>query len=284
MLYLIFSIICSVTVGVIFKIVKRYLVHITQIIFWNYACAIMLCYLVFTPDLSTVDSSAPWHIYLPLAILLPSVFLFLAASIKYMGIVKTDAAQRLSLIIPILASYFIFAENFNILKIIGLLIGFPAILLILSKKDSMQGNRWIFPVIVLLGFGIIDVLFKQIAIAAVLPFTTSLLIIFCGALIISLLVLVKELVLNSKKLKAVNFLFGLLVGAFNFGNILFYLQAHKAYASNPSTVFASMNIGVIVVGSLAGILLFKEKMSILNYAGLILAVAAILFITLSQVY
>ncbi|WP_159801997.1 DMT family transporter [Flavobacterium sp. MK4S-17] len=284
MLYLIFSIICSVTVGVIFKIVKRYPVHITQIIFWNYACAIMLCYLVFAPDLSTVDSSAPWHIYLPLAIMLPSVFLFLAASIKYMGIVKTDAAQRLSLIIPILASYFIFAENFNILKIIGLLIGFPAILLILSKKDSMQGNRWVFPVVVLLGFGIIDVLFKQIAIAAVLPFTTSLLIIFCGALIISLLVLVKELVLNSKKLKAVNFLFGLLVGAFNFGNILFYLQAHKAYASNPSTVFASMNIGVIVVGSLAGILLFKEKMSILNYAGLILAVAAILFITLSQVY
>jgi hypothetical protein len=33
-----------------------------------------------------------------------------------------------------------------------------------------------------------------------------------------------------------------LVGAFNFGNILFYLKAHQAFADNPSTVFAAMNM------------------------------------------
>jgi hypothetical protein len=31
---------------------------------------------------------------------------------------------------------------------------------------------------------------------------------------------------------AINILFGL-VGAFNFGNILFYLKAHQAFADNP---------------------------------------------------
>jgi hypothetical protein len=45
---------------------------------------------------------------------------------------------------------------------------------------------------------------------------------------------------------------------FNFGNILFYLKAHQAFADNPSTVFAAMNMGVIILGSL-GILVFKEK-------------------------
>jgi hypothetical protein len=43
---------------------------------------------------------------------------------------------------------------------------------------------------------------------------------------------------------------GGLVGAFNFGNILFYLKAHQAFADNPSTVFAAMNMGVIILGSL----------------------------------
>ena len=52
---------------------------------------------------------------------------------------------------------------------------------------------------------------------------------------------------------------GLILGLLNFGNILFYLKAHKALAENPSTVFAGMNMGVIILGSLAGILIFKEK-------------------------
>jgi hypothetical protein len=50
-----------------------------------------------------------------------------------MGIVKTDAAQRLSLFIP-LCSLAYFNENFNLLKITAFLIGFPALLLILSKR------------------------------------------------------------------------------------------------------------------------------------------------------
>ena len=71
---------------------------------------------------------------------------------------------------------------------------------------------------------------------------------------------------------------------FNFFNILFYLKAHRAMADNPSTVFAAMNIGVIILGSLVGIFIFKEKLNKLNYWGLSLALAAILLITLSQKY
>ena len=85
-------------------------------------------------------------------------------------------------------------------------------------------------------------------------------------------------------LSVINFAFGTLIGIFNFGNILFYLQAHKAFAENPSTVFAAMNMGVIVLGGLVGILIFKEKVTKKNYAGLFLALAAIFFITISQIY
>jgi hypothetical protein len=61
------------------------------------------------------------------------------------------------------------------------------------------------------------------------------------------------------RLRAINILFGGLVGAFNFGNILFYLKAHQAFADNPSTVFAAMNMGVIILGSFIEFFLKKNE-------------------------
>ncbi|MGV3459046.1 MAG: EamA/RhaT family transporter [Flavobacterium sp.] len=282
MLYLILSIICSVSVGVIFKIARKRDVAIAQIVAFNYITAICLCYIIYRPQLPVIDSSLPWHIYIPLTVLLPSIFLFLALSIKHMGIVKTDAAQRMSLFIPILAAWLIYGEAFNSYKWAGLAIGFPAIALILYKKQDNTENKWLYPAVVLLGFGVIDILFKQIAGGAI-PYTTSFFIVLCGALVVAWLIALYKMT-KGETIKPVNVMFGLAVGAFNFGNILFYLKAHKAFSDNPSTVFASMNMGVIVLGSLVGILAFKEKLTIINYVGIALALCAIGLITLSQLY
>ena len=282
MLFLIFSIICSVIVGVIFKITRKYNTNSIQIVAFNYVFALILCYVTFSPDISQVHATAPWNIYIAIGVLLPVVFLFLIASIKHMGIVKTDAAQRLSLFIPILAAWFIFKEDFNSYKLIGLLIGFVALLFILRKNTGNDQNKWIYPTIVLLGFGVIDILFKQVALYTALPYTTSLFVIFDIALAVSLLVVIYYSVIKKVKLELKNILFGGLVGLFNFGNILFYLKAHKAFSENPSTVFAGMNLGVIVLGSLIGLLFFKEKLSKINFVGIFLALIAIIFIVFSQ--
>ncbi len=282
MLFLILSVLCSVTVGVIFKTTRKYNADPIQIITFNYVTALILCYFTFTPDLTVVHADAPWNIYAAVGVLLPIVFLFLFTSIKYMGIVKTDAAQRLSLFIPIIAAWLIFKEDFNTYKVIGLVIGFIALLFILRKQSTNDQNKWIFPAAVFLGFGIIDILFKQIALFTALPYTTSLFIVFDISLAVSLLVVVYDVVLKKVQLSSKNILFGALVGIFNFGNILFYLKAHKAFAENPSTVFAGMNMGVIVLGSLVGLLFFKEKLSKINFIGILLALIAIIFIVFSQ--
>ncbi len=285
MLYLIFSIICSVTVGALFKIARKYDICTSQIVGWNYVFAIILCYIFFNPDLNAIAPATHWNLYLPLAVLLPAIFLLMAASIRHMGIVKTDAAQRLSLFIPILAAWFIFRENFNMLKLAGLIVGFPAIMLILYRKqDNNESSKWLYPLLVLLGFGVIDVLFKQVSSLASPKFTTSLFVIFCGALVVTVAIVLYEAIFKKSSIKLINLAFGALVGIFNFGNILLYMKAHQTFKDNPSTVFAAMNMGVIVLGSLAGILIFKEKLSNRNYIGLFLALAAIVLITLSQIY
>ncbi|KAF2511481.1 DMT family transporter [Flavobacterium zhairuonense] len=282
MLFLVLSILCSVTVGVIFKITRKYNTNAIQIITFNYVIALLLCYFTFSPDLTAIPANVPWNIYAVVGILLPIVFLFLFSSIKHMGIVKTDAAQRLSLFIPIIAAWLIFKEEFNSYKVIGLIIGFVALLFILKKQSANIENKWIYPTAVFIGFGVIDILFKQIALYTALPYTTSLFMVFDISLAISLLVVVYDVVLKKVKLQSKNILFGALVGIFNFGNILFYLKAHKAFAENPSTVFAGMNMGVIALGSLVGLLFFKEKLSKINFIGIALALVAIVFIVFSQ--
>nr|WP_315256180.1 DMT family transporter [uncultured Flavobacterium sp.] len=282
MLFLILSVICSVTVGVVFKIARQYQVSAKQIVGYNYIFALALCYLFFSPDLTVLDASSPWEILIPLGVLLPVVFLFLATSIKHMGIVKTDAAQRLSLIISILGAWLFFGEQFSGLKLIALLFGFPALLLILNKPTENKENKWIYPALVLLGFGVIDLLFKQIAITSSLPFTTSLFVLFSIAFVIMILFNGYEILFRKTKMDFKSIIFGGLVGIFNFGNILFYLKAHQAFAKNPSTIFAGMNMGVIVIGTLVGVFVFKEKVTKLNIAGLFLALLAIVFIFVSQ--
>ena len=136
---------------------------------------------------------------------------------------------------------------------------------------------------VLLGFGIIDILFKRVAVFKDISFTTSLFIIFCGAFVISISFLIGKILVQKEKLEFKNILWGLALGILNFGNILFYLKAHKALSENPSTVFAGMNMGVIILGSIAGILIFKEKITKWNYFGIFLAIVSIIFITLFQI-
>ena len=96
------------------------------------------------------------------------------------------------------------------------------------------------------------------------------------------IILTAKYFLQKEKIEAKNILFGALAGVLNFGNILFYLKAHQQYSDNPSTVFLGMNVGVIVLGSLLGIFIFKEKLSLKNYLGIALGIIAIIFVVLSQ--
>ena len=282
MLYLLLSIICSVSVGVIFKISRRFNNNNIQIVWFNYFFALLFSWIFFSPNLTNFDTSAPVLLYSSLGILLPLVFLFLIASIANIGIVKTDAAQRLSLFIPILAAWLVFDEQFTTYKIAGILIGFFSLFCFLSKPVETGNSSWKYPLVVFLGFGVIDVLFKKIAVYKAIPYTSSLFIVFAIAFIIMSFVVVYESIYKQRKLNLRNLLFGFLVGLFNFGNILFYLKAHNAFAENPSTVFAGMNMGVIILGSFIGIIAFKEKLSKLNYLGLILALISILFVVMAQ--
>jgi drug/metabolite transporter (DMT)-like permease len=284
MIYIFVSMLCSVTVGVLFKLASRYNINVQQAIAWNYLVAILLCLGFFKPDVYTLRlPTSP--IYYLLGMLLPTIFWILSRSVKEIGIAKTDIAQRLSLVLPLLAAYLIFQERFSAIKITGLVLAFVSVFLMLYNKGKGQGNSSvIFPLLVFLGFGTVDILFKQLATDTSMPYTSILLVVFCIAFPIAMLSAGFQAFQSHQRFKLPNLPYGLLIGILNFSNIFFYLKAHKAFAKQPSVVFASMNIGVVVLGTLIGYYIFHEKLNRLNFFGVALAVLAIIMITVAQYY
>ncbi|WP_237717535.1 hypothetical protein [Myroides injenensis] len=53
------------------------------------------------------------------------------------------------------------------------------------------------------------------------------------------------------------------------------MKAHQEFASNPTTVFAGMNFGVIILGTLIGYFGFQESLSKRNLLGLVFACISI---------
>lgn len=286
MIFIFLSICCSVFVSVLLKLAKRYHIDATQAIAWNYLSAGILCWIFYRPNIFSLNFDVvPYPIYILLGILLPGLFVVLALSVRYSGIVRTDVAQRLSLFIPVLAAFLLFKETPSLLKSAGIAVGFAAILFSIpwqKQQTSNSSSAWIYLVVVFVGLGIIDVLFKQIAQNKAVPYTSSLQIIFILAFVISMIALVIMFLTGKLKFEWINFVCGLILGMANFGNILFYLKAHQSLAQQPSVVFSAMNIGVIILGSLVGILIFKEKLSRLNYAGIGLALVSIVLVVLSM--
>ena len=279
MIYLLISIFCSVFVGILFKKTKPSFSEGFTMITLNYLVSIFLCYSLFNINISSFNLNC--SILIPLIILMPTVFYILNLSINKSGIIKTDIAQRISLIIPISASFLIFGESISVFKWIGIILGFTSVILMLYKSNQTVKSNSIYLGFVFLGYGIIDVLFKQIAIQKTQPFTTYLFFIFIGcfftSLIVSIFIKKTKFEVNKKI-----FLYGLILGCLNFSNIYFYLNAHKIYNDQPSTVFAVMNFGVISLATILGVFIFKEKLSKKNIIGIILAVFAIIFVLYSQ--
>jgi drug/metabolite transporter (DMT)-like permease len=282
MIYVLLSVVCSVLVSVLLKLARRFEVDVGQAIAWNYVVAGALTALMLQPSLATLrEPGAPWLALIGLGILLPTIFLALAASVRHAGIVRSDAAQRLSLLLSLLAAFALFGEQFTAFKALGIALGLLALLSMVWRSGRVAAERgaagWLYPLLVFGGFGVIDILFKRVAQAGV-PLGASLQAMFALALLVAFALQLWRRLQGRSHFTAHSALAGVALGLANFGNILFYLRGHQALPQHPALVFASMNIGVVALGALVGMLVFRERLSRLNLAGVVLALVAIVLI------
>ncbi|OCZ61578.1 DMT family transporter [Acinetobacter seifertii] len=275
---------CSVLVSVLLKNLKKKGYQPMQMIAWNYASASLLCYWWFKPDIQHISTqNTPWWLIFALGIILPSIFLCLAKSLEYAGIVKTEIAQRLSVVLSLLAAYFFFHEQFSSLKLLGIGLGIFAVFLIVfgqfNGSSGQQSKKAVFALMsVWFGYAAVDILLKYTS-SLGLQFTLTLNLIFMTSFVLSIIYLFfqKKSVWNFK-----NTLAGLLLGVLNFSNIALYVKAHILLKDSPAIVFASMNILVVLFGIVCGVVLYKEKLKLPTMLGTILGISGLVCLALTM--
>ncbi len=267
----------SVLVSILLKNLKKKGYQPLQMIAWNYASASLLCFLWFQPDIQHVSIvHTPWWLILALGVILPSIFLCLAKSLEYAGIVKTELAQRLSVVLSLLAAYFFFHEQFNALKLWGIGLGILTVLLVLfGQMKSFSNHQSRKAILALLsvwcGYAAVDVLLKYTS-SLGLQFTLTLNLIFITAFILSISYLLLQ---KTQKWQFKSTIAGLILGILNFSNIALYVKAHILLKDSPAIVFASMNILVVLLGILSGVILYKEKLKWPTILGILLGISGV---------
>lgn len=279
MLYLSLAVICSVLVSVLLKLANRRQLDVAQMVTWNYLVAATMTAVVLQPPLDALRAPhAPWLSLLALAVVLPSIFLVLGRAVAVAGIVRSDVAQRLSLLLSLAAAFLFFGQTATPWKLVGLALGLVAMVAISLRPrgpavaSSPGGWGWLLGVWA--GFAVVDVLLKQVALSGT-PSMAAVLASFSVAFVLMLALQLWRHFSGRSRLAWRNLGAGALLGLLNGGNILFYVQAHQSMPESPATVFAGMNIGVVVLGALVGVFAFGEATTKWNRAGLALAVLAI---------
>ncbi|MCR1005124.1 MAG: EamA/RhaT family transporter, partial [Stenotrophomonas maltophilia] len=277
--YLSLAVICRVLVSVLLKVAGRRQLDVAQMVTWNYLVAATLTAVVLQPPLDALRAPhAPWLSLLALAVVLPSIFLVLGRAVAVAGIVRSDVAQRLSLLLSLAAAFLFFGQTATPWKLAGLALGLLAMVASSLRPrgptvaSSPGGWGWLLGVWA--GFAVVDVLLKQVALSGT-PSMAAVLASFSVAFVLMLALQLWRHFSGCSRLAWRNLGAGALLGLLNGGNILFYVQAHQAMPESPATVFAGMNIGVVVLGALVGMFVFGEATTKWNRVGLALAVLAI---------
>lgn len=281
MVYLFLSIFSSSLIFVTFKIAERYKANLVKLITINYLIASILG---FSLNHYPVSFSIILHNkWIPFAILVGILFIVLffliGYSIRVSGVAATTIAGKMSMAIPILFSILYFSEKTTFLKITGLILAAIAVFLSIYRPLCQKKNLWpiFIPIVIFAGSGLTDSIIKYAQIHHIpnnlgllfssVVFLTSL---FAGLVFLSLKQGSKAPVISLAELSC-----GTILGIANFGSLYFLIMTLNNSGFESSVIFGLNNMCIVLLSALIGNIGFKEKLSKINFAGILLALISI---------
>ena len=290
MIYLLFSILSATMIFVIFKLFSRYKVNTLHARVVNYIVACLSGLIAF--DGIIIISEIPkfsWFYYtLGLGVLFIIVFNLMALTTQRSGLSVVSVATKMSLVIPIVFGLLYYKEQLGILNGLGIVLALVAVYLASVKTPkglAAPKNNMVLPLLVFLGSGIIDTSIKFLEESFVaendVPLFSA--TIFASAAGVGITVLVFQIINGKFRFQLKNILGGILLGIPNYFSIYFLVKALRSGILESSGIFTVNNVGVVLISTFAGILIFKEKLLPKNWLGIILAILSILFVALAGI-
>lgn len=289
MLDIILGILCFNVILICFKLIGKYNVDNLQAITVNYITAGLLSFTL-APEIPEVSSiiTSDWFFYaVGVGVMFILVFNLLALASQKIGMGISTVANKMSLVIPIIAAVVLFeGETMTALKVMGIILALAGVYF-----TTMSGTKLNFDIkylwlilVIFFGQGLADVLFncaKEWYVDASLN-GLFFIVIFLSAGIVGLLKLIPKLINGSSTFAFKNILWGIALGVPNFLTLWFFFRSLDSGQLEVSQVNPIYNIGVVVISSLIGFIFFKEKLSLSNWFGVLLSVASIAAIMLAS--
>ncbi len=284
MFFLLLSILSSTLLLVIFKLFQRFNIKILQAIVVNYATAAVFGFF-FKPDFSvSFIISSPWFpVTIILGCLFISLFYLMALTTQKSGVSVSSVANKMSVVIPISVSVFLYHESLTVFKVTGVFMALAGVFLASLKNNERKINTKYFYLAVLLffGSGLLDSLIKyaQQLYQGITSFDLFVPTIFGVSGLIGFFIIAYRTIILDEKLDLKSILGGIVLGICNYASIHYLLKTLDIRTLESSVVFPLNNIGIVVCSSLVSFFFFKENMSRQNWIGILLSIFAIILIS-----
>ena len=288
MIALLFSILASSAIFVIFKLFERYGVDTFQAIVYNYftafLCGIFLFGHEWTDDVVT---QSDWiYATLGCSLLFISLFILIGISSQRNGVGTTSVAVKMSMALSILAMILLYNEPVHFLKLLGIGLAFVGVILTsyTSSQKSNSGSSALWMLAVLfVGSSMLDLVLNYSLKHLLGALSPSLFSAFGFGIAgtIGSIILFLQVFQGKSKLQAKNVLAGVLLGIPNFFSIYLLLMAYQTSGLTDSNVVTIVNIGIVGLSALLGWSLFKETMTTRKLLGLVLCLVAIALISIN---
>ena len=283
MVWLVLSAITNAGIYLLFKYYQRWKVDILNVIVVNYTMAACIAFLK-VEDYGQIDAAASGVPWITLGVLLGLVFIaifyLMAHGSQQIGVSITTVASKMSLALSVvLLVAFDPRDTLGPWQWIALVLACAGVVLVSLREEGAHFRRdaLLYPLLIFVGSALID-----FGIAKLSSYTTNdqeqVLfsgLSFAGAGTAGFMVLAFRRIRGSFHFTATDLLCGLLLGVVNYGTIYFLLLSYDAEIFPRSTTLAINNIAVVLTNAFVSYLLFAERFSRLNLAGLLCALLGI---------
>ena len=285
MFYLLFSICISSFLFVIFKLFDVLRINTFQAIVVNYLTAAVLGFNLSNNSISFQEiPSQPWFLgAFLLGIMFILVFNVMALTSQKNGLSVASVSSKMSVVIAIIFGVWYYEESIGLVKLIGILLALVAVYLtsIKEKNEVVKKNKdFLFPILLFFGSGAIDSSLKYVETSFVaeggVPLFSA--TIFGCAFVLGVIVLTYQKVKGILSFEFKSILGGILLGVPNYFSIVYLLKALSTEGMESSTAFTLNNVGIVILSTLFGLFIFKEKLISKNWFGIVIAIVSIILI------
>jgi drug/metabolite transporter (DMT)-like permease len=290
MFYLIGSIVFTSWLTISLKLVDRLKISTLQSIVWNYIFCVITGSIVSGtyPMNEEVIHAGIWKWSILVGLMFIVLFNVIAFTAQRMGVAAASVSNKLSLVIPFLFSLFLWGDQVTIWKVLGIVLALFAVFLTCMPSggfnSASDGRKnyflWVLPLVLFIGSGLLDTLIKYVQQEVLKSGDANgfLISAFAMAALGGVILTAFRFVMKTEKWTNKSILAGLMIGVPNYASIWCLIEVLKRNPDSSSVVIPVNNIGIVLFSTLAARVLFKEKLTGLNWVGIAIASGAILLI------